>query len=184
MSLRDKLLNQGHLKMNDSPQNNAKQWIEVLGLVSHPEGGWYREVYRNTGNIPAGALEGFTEERSICTSIYFLLEGNDFSAFHRIRSDEIWNFYDGSPTIISAISPEGVLIQYLLGRDIRNKESLQVVIPAGWWFASKVINPDSYVLAGCIVAPGFDFKDFELGRKAGLLEKYPQHSDLVEKLTR
>jgi uncharacterized protein len=108
----------------------AKHWIESLGLISHPEGGWFKEVYRSRGNIPAGTLADFGSSRSFSTSIYFLLEANDFSAFHRIRSDEIWHFYEGSPTLISAISPEGILEQYLLGRNFTEGESLQVVIPA------------------------------------------------------
>jgi uncharacterized protein len=170
--------------INPVVEYSAKQWIELLGLISHPEGGWYNEVYRSQGRIPANALAELSEARNFSTSIYFLLEGTGFSAFHKIRSDEIWHFYDGSPALISAISPEGVLEQYLLGKDLRNKESLQVVIPAGWWFAVQVVNPDSYVLAGCTVAPGFDFNDFELGNKEVLIDKYPQHSDLINLLSR
>jgi uncharacterized protein len=164
--------------------SDAKRWIELLGLVSHPEGGWYREVYRSKGKITENAFEGLRGERSFSTSIYFLLEGEDFSAFHRIRSDEIWHFYDGSPALISAISPDGELKQYLLGKDLRNKESLQLVIPADCWFATKVNKKDSFVLAGCTVAPGFDFDDFELAEKDLLQEKYPQYSDLIAQLTR
>jgi len=162
----------------------AEYWIKSLGLISHPEGGWFKEVYRSQGNIPDNTLADFGGSRSFSTSIYFLLEANDFSAFHRIRSDEIWHFYDGSPTLISAISPEGILHQYLLGRNVIKGESLQVVITAGWWFAAKVIVPGSFVLAGCTVSPGFDFSDFELGRAEELIARFPQHRDLISKLTR
>jgi uncharacterized protein len=175
---------QDNLKMiNPVSENAVKRWIEILGLLPHPEGGWYKEVYRSQGKIPANALSEFRDARSFSTSIYFLLEGNDFSAFHRIRSDEIWHFYDGSTALISAISPEGNLRQHLLGKDFRKGESLQVVIPAGWWFASKVVDPESYVLAGCTVAPGFDFNDFELGRRAELVAKYPHYEDLINQLS-
>jgi uncharacterized protein len=185
MNLPGSKLSRDRLKMiNLILENSAKQWIELLGLIPHPEGGWYKEVYRSHGRIPANALAELSEARSFSTSIYFLLEGTGFSAFHKIRSDEIWHFYDGSPALISSISPEGNLKQDILGKDYRNKESLQVVIPAGWWFAAKVINSGSFVLAGCTVAPGFDYSDFELGNKAELIIKYPQHRDFISQLSR
>ncbi len=179
------LLNRGLLEMSEKISNSAaRQWIEQLGLIAHPEGGWYKEVYRSKGSIPANTLKEFEGIRSFSTSIYFLLDGKDFSAFHRIRSDELWHFYDGSSAIISAISPQGDLEQYSLGRNIQNNESFQVIIPAGWWFAAKVTEPDSFVLAGCTVSPGFDFKDFEMGSAEELIAAFPQHSGLISQLTR
>ena len=178
-------LNQDQHRMNEAGLNqSANYWIERLGLTAHPEGGWYKEVYRSKGIILANSLAEFGGTRNFSTSIYFLLAGNDFSAFHRIRSDEIWHFYDGSPVLISSISPEGILEQHLLGRNIENNESLQVVIPAGWWFAAKIVVPDSFMLAGCAVAPGFDFNDFELGQASELIAGYPQHRDIIAQLTR
>ena len=162
----------------------ARLWIENLGLLQHPEGGWYKEVYRSKGTIPATSSFDFPANRSFSTSIYFMLAGNDFSAFHRIKSDEIWHFYDGSPAVIYSISPEGILTHYNLGRDAANNQSLQVVIPAGHWFGAKVTELDSFMLAGCTVSPGFEFSDFEMGKRSELLIAYPQLAEIIQQLTR
>lgn len=162
----------------------ARYWIEKLGLQQHPEGGWYKEIYRSPGVIPTDGTTDFPANRSFSTSIYFMLAGDDFSAFHRIKSDEIWHFYDGSPAVIFSISPGGILSQHHLGRNTENNEFLQVVIPAGHWFGSKVAEQNSYMLAGCTVSPGFDFRDFEMGKRSELLKAYPQHTDIIQQLTR
>lgn len=161
----------------------ARYWIEKLGLQQHPEGGWYKEVYRSPGVIPADGTDNFPASRCFSTSIYFMLPGDDFSAFHRIKSDEIWHFYDGSPAIIYSISPGGILTSHHLGRNTENSESLQVVIHAGHWFGAKVSEQDSYFLAGCTVSPGFDFRDFEMGKRSELLKAYPQHAEIICQLT-
>lgn len=162
----------------------ARNWIESLGLQKHPEGGWFREVYRSLRVIPEDAFLGFPANRCFATSIYFMLSSDEFSAFHRIKSDEIWHFYDGSPANIYSISPEGILTRHQLGRDVGNNESLQVVIPAGHWFGSKVAVPDSYMLAGCNVSPGFEFSDFEMGKRSVLLNSFPQHAAIIRQLTK
>src|SRR5690349_13479691 len=98
--------------------HNAPFWISTLGLTRHPEGGWFRESYRSAESIPAGALPGrFGGERSICTSIYFLLERGECSALHRIRSDEIWHFHEGGPLIVHVLPPNGEKYEIRLGRD-------------------------------------------------------------------
>ncbi len=86
----------------------AQYWIDRLNLIPHPEGGYYRETYRSELSIPRDALPPqFTGPRPVSTAIYFLLESNNFSAFHRLRSDELWHFYAGSPITVHVIEPDG-----------------------------------------------------------------------------
>jgi len=163
----------------------AQYWIDRLNLVPHPEGGYYRETYRSEFAIAREALPSqFAGPRPVSTAIYFLLEGEDFSAFHRLRSDELWHFYAGSPITVHVIEPEGSHSELQLGRDPDAGEVLQAVAKAGRWFASEVRDATSFTLAGCTVAPGFDFADFELGKRSDLIKLYPQHRALIERLGR
>jgi uncharacterized protein len=163
--------------------DNADFWIENLQLQPHPEGGYFREVYRSRETISADLLMvRYDSERSFATSIYFLLKSDQISAFHRLKSDEIWHFYSGSPITVYIIDKEGRLSETICGRDVLNNEQLQLVIPHGCWFAAKVNQPDSYSLVGCNVAPGFDFSDFELAEKSALMECFPQHRELISKM--
>lgn len=160
-------------------------WIRTLQLQPHPEGGWYCEVYRATESIPHAALpQRFTGDRHFSTSIYYLLGPGDFSALHRIRQDEIWHFYDGSRLVVEVIHPDGTAEQLLLGRDIAKGQRPMAVVPAGSWFGAHVAGDEGYALLGCTVAPGFDFDDFELPSRQVLLDLFPQHRELVERLTR
>ena len=164
----------------------AKYWIEKLQLTSHIEGGSFREVYRSSltvskNNLPAA----FNGDRNFSTSIYFLLQKNQFSAFHKIASDELWHFYFGDALIIYEIDAlTGNLTEHRLGDNPEQKEFFQTTIKAGNWFASRVANESEYALVGCTVSPGFDFEDFELAEKTSLIKKYPQHEDLIASLTR
>lgn len=165
--------------------NTADFWIEKLGLQKHPEGGYYKEIYRSKELIPSEALPlRYSDDRNFSTAIYFLLEGDSFSAFHRLQSDESWHFYQGSALTIYAISPDGTLHEYRLGSDFNAGRSFTCTIPAGWWFASLVNDPQGFALVGCTVAPGFDFADFELAGRQQLSDLYPQHEDLIVSLTR
>ena len=128
--------------------------------------------------------DNFTGDRSFSTAIYFLLNEDDFSTFHRIKSDEIWHFYDGTTIKLWAINENGNLSEYLLGRDLDNGEVPLVMIPKNTWFAAEVVDKKSYGLVGCTVSPGFHFDDFEMGQKSQLLEKYTEHSTLLERLCR
>lgn len=159
--------------------------IESLGLLAHPEGGFYKETYRSKGYIHKSALpKSFGGNRSYATGIYFLLSSDNFSAFHRIKQDEMWHFYQGSPLIVHVIYPDGNYVAHEVGMDIEQNQFPQLVVPAGCWFASSVKNPNSYSLVGCTVSPGFDFKDFELADKAQLITSFPEHSAVIEKYTR
>jgi uncharacterized protein len=143
---------------------SAQYWIDKLNLIAHPEGGYYRETYHSELSIAREALPPqFTGARPVSTAIYFLLEGENFSAFHRLRSDELWHFYAGSPIAVHVIDPDGAYSEIQLGSDPEAGEVLQAAVKAGRWFASRVRDPRSFALAGCTVAPGFDFADFKLG---------------------
>jgi len=161
----------------------ASSYIQKLNLQPHPEGGYFASVYRSREAVSAASLpDRFSADRLFSTSIYFLLEGNQYSAFHRIKSDELWHFYDGIPLNIYVIHPNGEGEILKLGRDLENGESLQQVVPAESWFASKPIDLNGYTLAGCTVAPGFDFADFEMADKSELMSVYPQHSNWIKEL--
>ncbi len=160
--------------------HNPAYWIKQLRLQQHIEGGWYSEVYRSSQLVHARSLP---TDRAAATHIYFLLQEGEFSAFHRIRADEIWHFYQGDPLIITELQPDGTLIDHLLGNEPEKGEQLCCVIKAGNWFGSRVKEGGSYGLAGCTVAPGFDFADLELAQRDQLLAEYPQHAMIIRSLT-
>lgn len=161
--------------------DKVSEYIQALNLQPHVEGGYYKETYRS-------AIEndyaGFSGTRSVSTGIYFLLRKGEFSAFHRIKSDEMWHFYDGDPLSIYIIANSGQLKVVKLGVDLKNGQQPQAVVPAGCWFASRVEAPGQFALVGCTVAPGFDFCDFEMAERYTLLTDYPQYGDIITELTR
>jgi uncharacterized protein len=164
---------------------NAQYWIEKLQLEPHPEGGYFRQTYRSEVLIAREALPaGFSGARAVSTAIYFLLEGKNFSAFHCLRSDEVWHFYAGEPLVVHVIEPDENYFRILLGRDLDGGQVLQAVVRAGSWFASHVEDWNSFSVMGCTVAPGFDFEDFEMGKREELGQRYLQHRELIERLTR
>lgn len=164
--------------MNDT----ASWFIEKLKLQAHPEGGYFAETYRSETAIPANVFpEQFNGNRNVSTAIYFLLEGHQYSAFHRIKSDEIWHFYAGIPLNVYIIHPDGNLEILKIGNDLENGYMYQGTVKAGCWFASRPINKQGFSLVGCTVAPGFDFADFDLAGK-GLVADFPQHKELIETL--
>jgi predicted cupin superfamily sugar epimerase len=135
--------------------------------------------------IPAQGLpERFGGARSFSTAIYFLLERGEYSAFHRIRSDEVWHFYDGFPLRLHVLDSDGRLESPLLGRDPGCGQCLQAVVPAGAWFAAEVEGGGAFSLVGCTVAPGFDFTDFALASASELEAVFPGQRDRIARLTR
>lgn len=164
---------------------NAEQYIEYLQLQPHPEGGFYIQNYRSTEHIPASVLPGrFSGSRVFSTAIYYLLEQDDFSAFHKIKSDECWHFYAGDRLDIHVIHANGHYAFIKLGGDVQNGEVFQFVVPAEAWFAVEPAPGSSFGLTGCTVAPGFDFQDFEMAGKATLLKTFPQHHAVISRLCR
>ncbi|WP_324282412.1 cupin domain-containing protein [Cyanobacterium aponinum UTEX 3221] len=163
---------------------NAQYWIDKLDLQKHPEGGYYRENYRcldmvNNDNF----LSKYNGARNASTAIYYLLLNDEFSAFHLLKSDEIFHFYSGSSLDVHIINSQGDYQLIKLGNNPEENEVLQLVIPQNSWFAAAVSQPNSYSLIGCTVAPGFDFNDFTLGKKEDLLKIFPQHQTIIERFT-
>jgi len=158
--------------------------VELLKLTPHPEGGYFRETYRSAEEIPADALSTFPGPRSVSTGIYYLLVADDFSAFHRIRSDEMWHHYGGSAVVVHVIGTEGGYESLRVGPGLDSGEEPQAIVPAGAWFAAEVADPTGYSLVGCTVAPGFDFVDFEFGNRAELTRLCPGERELIRRLTR
>ena len=163
----------------------VKEIIETLELQPHPEGGFFKETYRSNGFIPQQVLpNGFDGPRNYSTCIYYLLQSGDFSAFHKIRQDEIWHFYLGSPIELYMISEFGNLTKVTIGNVITKGQRLQFVVPKNHWFAATVVEKNSFSLIGCTVSPGFDFKDFTLASQQDLIESFPQHRDIIKTFTR
>jgi predicted cupin superfamily sugar epimerase len=171
--------------MNNVTRKDAQYWIEKLRLEPHPEGGYFRQTYKSEMLIAREALPpGFSGVRAASTAIYFLLEGENFSAFHRLRSDEVWHFYAGETLVVNVIHPDGKYSRILLGCDPGAGQAFQAVVPAGCWFASHVEDGKGWALVGCTVAPGFEFEDFEMGKREELTSLYPQHQEFIRRLTR
>ncbi len=165
--------------------HNADYFVKNLNLQPHPEGGWYKETYRSEGDIAVDRPPAdFSVNRSISTAIYFLLEGKHFSAFHRIKSDEMWHFYEGGTLHVYVIHLNGLLEIIKLGKETDKGEMFQAVVPAGCWFASQPADEKSFSLVGCTVAPGFDFADFEMAKAGELVQQFPEHELLIRKLCR
>ena len=163
----------------------AADWIASLGLVPHPEGGFYRETYRAQEIVAANHLPArFGGPRACSTAIYFLLPGDQVSALHRIKSDDIWHFYAGTALTLTLIHSDGRLETPRLGPDPGRGESFQALVPAGCWYGAAVDDPGGYALVGGTVAPGFDFADFELADRHTLLASFPQHRQTILRLTR
>jgi len=161
----------------------AKYYIKKLELIKHPEGGYYREVYRSGEMFFVDQLKK-TLRRNASTSIYFLLEGKQISKFHRLKSDELWHFYDGSAVKICIINEAGEFSTLLLGNDIGNGEVFQLVIKKNCWFAAEVVDNKSFALIGCTVSPGFDFSDFELANRKELINNFPEHQEIIKRFTK
>lgn len=163
----------------------AQQLVTLYSLQPHPEGGWYKETYKSAEEIAVNALpQRFSGERAFSTAIYFLLEQGNFSAFHRIKSDECWHFYAGDPLLVYVLLHDGSLQIIELGNDIVNGQVFQYVVPANCWFASRPAATAQYSFVGCTVAPGFDFEDFELAKADILSAEFPHHSSIIQQLCR
>jgi predicted cupin superfamily sugar epimerase len=160
----------------------ADYWIERLDLREHPEGGYFRETYRSEEMIEHACLHSrYGGRRSVSTSIYFLLRGSQTSRLHRLQSDELWHYYDGSTVTLHIITPDGYYVTRRIGLDAESNP--QGIIPAGCWFGATVDDPDGFVLVGCTVAPGFDVEDFEMGSREELIGMFPDHRAVIEQLT-
>jgi predicted cupin superfamily sugar epimerase len=158
---------------------NGKEIVQKLGLLEHPEGGFYKETYRSSCSIETK----HNTIRNISTAIYFLLENDNLSLFHRIQSDELWFFHQGEPLEIVFIK-EGVLNTIILGNNFENGEVPQATVPANTWFASSVKHRRGHSLVSCTVAPGFEFADFELASRENLVQEFPKLKEIIHKFTK
>ncbi len=159
-------------------------WIEKLNLQAHPEGGYFSEIYRADERISTEALpDRFSSDHAFSTSIYFLLKSGEPSKFHRILSDETWHFYAGSPLTIHLLDPTHGYRTLPLGSDFENGFRFQQTVPRQVWFGATVNQPDAFTLVGCTVSPGFEFEDFELAERKKLLSEYPDHTNIIKRLT-
>lgn len=156
---------------------DAQDWIRLLEMEAHPEGGFYKPSFRSeeTAAFHSG-------EKALYTSIYFLLESGEVSHLHRLKSDELWYYHAGSPLTVHIIGADGAHREEKLGLDVQAGEKPQVRVEKGSIFGSSVDRPDTLALVGCMVAPGFEFEDFELFTQAELAEAYPQHERVIKRL--
>ena len=163
---------------------SLRELVALYDLQPHPEGGYFKETYRDKGVIEKSALPPqFCGRRNFSTAIYFLLPEGKKSHLHRIKSDEVWHFYLGGPLSIVQIAPQGAVDTIVLGNDITNGQVLQHVVPAGFWFGAYPNAGSCFSFVGCTVAPGFDFADFEMGKREDLLRQFPHARETIESLT-
>jgi len=163
------------------PPARAQQLIEALGLVPHPERGFYAETYRAPARVLSSAHAG---ERSASTAIYFLICDPERATFlHRLKSDEVFHLYEGGPLEVLRLFPDRSWDVAHLGLAVERGERPQLVLPAGTWFGTELAPGASHCLIGCTVAPGFEFEDFELDG-ADLQTSYPAAAGRIARLGR
>ena len=156
---------------------DAVKLIKRLRLKKHPEGGYFKQTYTADKIVN---VAGYDKPRYISTAIYYMLVGDQFSALHRIKSDELWHHYTGGSLTLYAID-KGILSKIKMGKSMG--EAHQVAIKANTWFAASLNDKKSYCLLGCTVSPGFDYSDWELGKRHELIKMYPQHRTIIERYT-
>jgi predicted cupin superfamily sugar epimerase len=162
----------------------AKYYIQNLKLNPHPEGGYYNEFYRSDEKLAADNLPSrYNSERSFGTIIYYLLEENQKSRFHMLKSDEAWHHIDGCTVLIHCISEDGEYSKIKVGKDLAEGELPQVLIPKNTWFAAELMDKSEFTLVGCTVFPGFEFDDFTLADKKNILNQFPQHKRIIDLFT-
>lgn len=152
-----------------TPTTRSQQLAESLGLIAHPEGGKYRQIYRSSMSVkPADSRPA----RRAVTSIYYLLCGGEFSRWHRVRSDEVWHLYEGGPLELIVAPPDFSRVDRIVLDSVSADRQPVTTVPADWWQAARPLG--EYALCGCTVAPGFEFEDFSfLAADARALEKLP-----------
>ncbi len=161
----------------------AEEVISYLGLAPHPEGGYFKETYQSDDKIPADGLPSrYGAERHISTAIYYMITRDNFSAIHRVLSDEVYHYYLGDSVMMLLLYPDGHGEKVILGRDITRGQHPQFLVPRGVWQGICLVEGGSFGLMGTTVAPGFDFRDFEFGNRQELLEKYPEYAVLIQRL--
>lgn len=164
----------------------AKQVIELLQLEPLPvEGGYYRQTYLAADSVSQTALGArYSGSKPFSSAIYYLLQSNDFSALHKLSTDEVYHFYLGDPVEMLLLYPDGASNVVMLGQNIEAGQSVQVVVPHGVWQGSHLLKGGQWALMGTTMAPAFDSSDFQLGEREALSRKYPERVVLIRALTR
>jgi predicted cupin superfamily sugar epimerase len=164
----------------------ADEIKRLLQLEAHPcEGGYFRQTWKSEEEIPQTALPSrYSGARAAGTAIYYLLELSTFSEMHRLISDEVFHFYYGDPVEMLQLWPDGSSRVVRLGSDLASGILPQLVVPKGVWQGSRLVPGGSVALIGCTVSPGFDYADYETGKRAELSREYPRSAELIEILTR
>ena len=152
--------------------DEAERIIRHLNLAPHPEGGHFREIFRDANS----------SGRAHSTAIYFLLREGEASHWHRVDAAEIWHWYRGAALELRIATENSRSVHHVLGNDLENAQHPQIVVPPNAWQSARSLG--AFTLVGCTVAPGFDFEDFELGKRSELTRLYPHHRKLIEQLTR
>ncbi|MFA8343959.1 MAG: cupin domain-containing protein [Rhodothermaceae bacterium] len=161
-----------------------EELIKRFNLQKHPEGGYFSEVYRSEEKINKEALpERYGSDRNFGTSIYFLIDGENVSNFHRLKSDEFWYFHCGSTIEVHIIYPDGKYEIKVMGLNFTKDEVPSLLLPKGCWFGARLTDTSGFGFVSCAVFPGFDFSDFELAKRDELTALYPQHSKIISDLT-
>ena|SRR5579859_4709519 len=164
---------------------NAEEIITLLNLKPHPkEGGFFAETYRADEAVSLSVLPSrYTGPRAFGTCIYYLLTPLTISAMHRLQSDEIFHFYLGNPVEMLQLLPDGTGKTVTLGPDLQAGMTPQVIVPRSVWQGSRLVPGGKFALFGCTVAPGFDFADYEHGRREDLIKSHPRFREKIVGLT-
>ena len=163
----------------------ADELKKLLNLEPHPcEGGWFIQTWRAEETIPKSVLpHRYSAERAAGTAIYYLLEPHTFSELHRLASDEIFHFYLGDPVEMLQLWPDVTTRTEILGSDLAAGMHVQLHVPKHVWQGSRLLPGGSFALLGCTVSPGFDYADYETGKRDVLLQEYPQAEATIRALT-
>jgi predicted cupin superfamily sugar epimerase len=157
-------------------------WLDLKPLEG--EGGYFREAYRAAETLPGTAFrQGFQKSKHLSTAIYYLLTPDTCSALHRLPSDEVYHFYLGDPVIMLQLYPDGAAQTVTLGSDLTAGQQVQVIVPQGVCQGSFLKEGGDFALMGTTMAPGFDYSDFQAGKREELIEKYPAQAELIRRLT-
>lgn len=157
---------------------DAAYYIDHLNMEPHPEGGHFTRSFYSDEKMNTSE----NKIRNLYTTIYFCLKSEEVSHLHRLQSDELWFFHDGSSLTVHVIHPNGEYKAHQLGLNFEKGESPQVLVPKGAIFGTSVDQEGSFSLVGCMVSPGFDFEDFELFTQEELVKSYPQHKEMIGKM--
>jgi predicted cupin superfamily sugar epimerase len=159
--------------------------IDRLGLVPHTvEGGYFKVTYvAQEGTLHAFLPQRFDGDRPFCSEIYYILPPGRISSFHRMLADMTYHFYSGGPIEVVEIAPDGEVTKTVMGSDVLAGQVPQHTIRAGNWLGSSGLDDSTYALIGCTVAPAMALEDYEHGLREDLLKEFPQHEDLIMKLT-